>query len=883
MEQIENTGKKKPAALRVILGILKTILFVLLGIIVVLLIYLGFSIFDKKQSLYCVPRDFSVYVHTDNVYQDLEPVVDLEACDVILGQENMSDIRGAFMAFRASPYRKNPLVKKLVSCSIDACLYPGEDLKFCGVVDLGVLSAATRLARFVVPFLNIDELSYNSAGYITYKTGAMDIYVKPYHNLAIVSNNVEILNQAASANAVYSNKEKELIRQKSGNSISIFADTTAVLDMFGLDSSVDAEIKSLIKDDTLSVVNFNITDNLINLKAELPLNDVNARLQELPILKNSTVPKIVSKLPGNVQYYTLMNAGSFEELKTSAFTYLNNSMDVDALWQTSETVCKSILGLTLEDLLFSWTGSEVLVLGIEGQNDPVFALEVKDEKQRLKIFETVLSSFVLKEDNSLILDGRRLNRLEFPSFIQNILKVFGVNLTLPYYMVKDNYIYFSQSSECLSGLYSAAKKTALLKDTDNFAMISNNKESAVMLSLFYNLKKTVPFFVRSHSTVSQVLSMYPLGRCDVSIRNSSLILQIGAISSEDKKLFEIPGFPKQLDNDTDGMMAAYSGKGGSAVFWKEGNSVVKSLTLPAGKIESQNINENFHVVAVEQENKDNKAVWVVTSSGVVYLYNTKLEAAAKFPIESYVVPCGRPVAVEDKIVFNDTEGVICTIDLDGNISYVTTEVRNAKLSRVNAVAKKNQMVMSLYDKGFVGNIYMLYDSETNCSTETYDVLGIGFGCPAVIVNKNDVYTAFITQAGDYYLWHNDILEEGYPCKIDGVFYTDIKAGKDCFYVLSETGVFTKLGLDGSITSVQINNGRGSEQSVISLGSGANEGNVYVCADSNVIYGFDSNMELLYGFPLTGWGQGAFGDINGDNKDDYFVLGLDNCLYAYNLN
>ena len=58
--------------------------------------------------------------------------------------------------------------------------------------------------------------------------------------------------------------------------------------------------------------------------------------------------------------------------------------------------------------------------------------------------------------------------------------------------------------------------------------------------------------------------------------------------------------------------------------------------------------------------------------------------------------------------------------------------------------------------------------------------------------------------------------------------------------------------------------------------------VFVCPDSNVLYGFTEGLELISGFPLVGYGIPAFADVNGDKSLDCITLSIDNKLNAWNL-
>ena len=68
-----------------------------------------------------------------------------------------------------------------------------------------------------------------------------------------------------------------------------------------------------------------------------------------------------------------------------------STMNLTSLWTMGNTLCSAIFSASLEDIIFSWTGDEFAVLGIEGLNDPVFVMQVSDEKQRKQIFDKIIA------------------------------------------------------------------------------------------------------------------------------------------------------------------------------------------------------------------------------------------------------------------------------------------------------------------------------------------------------------------------------------------------------------------------------------------------------------------------------------------------------------
>ena len=54
------------------------------------------------------------------------------------------------------------------------------------------------------------------------------------------------------------------------------------------------------------------------------------------------------------------------------------------------------------------------------------------------------------------------------------------------------------------------------------------------------------------------------------------------------------------------------------------------------------------------------------------------------------------------------------------------------------------------------------------------------------------------------------------------------------------------------------------------------------ADSNVIYGFNEELELLPGFPVVGHGNPVFADVDGDRKPEILSMSLDKKITACKL-
>ena len=118
-------SKKKNPFLSFIKG-----LFIFLLIIVLILgLWCGFSALHKKSFFSLLPTDFSLYLHTDSVWDALNPIVDLEVADVILAMPEFNKVREGFIAFRQSSLRTNKLVAMAASRPVDIGVYMDGDQK----------------------------------------------------------------------------------------------------------------------------------------------------------------------------------------------------------------------------------------------------------------------------------------------------------------------------------------------------------------------------------------------------------------------------------------------------------------------------------------------------------------------------------------------------------------------------------------------------------------------------------------------------------------------------------------------------------------------------------------------------------------------------------
>lgn len=882
--QPSKNKKKKPFILR----FFKLIFSIILTLFLLLTIWFTFCFFNKVDNLSALPSNFSAYIRTDSVWNAVEPILDLKAADILLADEPLLTFRETFLSLRESDLRNNFLVSYALSRRIDAALYNSEDSKeatYLGIVDMGLLSGGTRLLPLLYRFFSIPNLIYVMSGSdscFEYNLESMILYIKPYKNLVIVSNDKNLLHSSIAIDntTTFSKSELTLLKQPLTQPFRITADGNKLLSLFQSDNQYIQTLTQSISTKNLSEINFGITDENINIGIKIPfsVDETNSddALVKL-IQKDSKLPVLINKLPESVQYYTFLTAGNLSELKEAAFSILSDKPDLEKKWRDANNISKMVFKETLDEILFSWTSDEYAVLGIEGKAEPVFAIKIADEVKRQYIFDTILSSIVFKANNSLLLDGIRMPRIEFPVFLQSLLEAFKINLPKPYYMVKDGFVYFSQSPENLALINASIKSGAKINKNENWQKVSGKQNPQSSVSLFYDLERSIPFFIKNKSIISEILKLYNIGRVDVMTQNQTLYLTLQASAYESASTKDIPGFPINLEGKVVPVLHKSNNTKSKMLFWQENNSV-KAINISNFEVSTKEINNLFSIIQNANPSDENE-LWALTKDGNVYLFNGKLEVAENFPIITGEAPTSNPAVFNNKIIFFAADGELISVNTNGEITKSSIDVMND----IKSTPVVFEDSIAVYEKGFLGTIHLLSEQNNVLSEKSIiDVEGIAYGSPNFIKVNNQKYIGFITQSGDFSIWDsNNNLVEGFPVSVDGIFYTNVKSCNDFFVALSEDGTIYKLELSGKVTSVKIPYLTAKNNYITIYDyDDDNSMEIFICGDSNIIYGLNKDFEYLNNFPLSGFGEIEFADVNGDKISDCITLSIDNKLNAW---
>lgn len=877
-------GKEKKQK-SVFAKILSSILIFIAIIIILIAGWFGFCSVDKKNSAQAIPNDFTIHVRTDSAWDALEPILDLKAADLILADKAFSSYRELFLKFRQSSLRRNFIVKKTLQRRIDISVY--EDKSYLIVANMGIFSGISRLFPLVNKFLTIENLSTNtndSGTYYTYQVNNQTFYIKIYKNLVVLTPTEKLFNKAITFNNISSYSEYQLkpLTQHLKEPFKISADGKKLLAMLSSDENniyVNAIANSLSKEE-FSTISFNLTDSSINLKADFPFT-IDETSKDHPVAKlvkkESTVPGLLSRLPENVQYYTFLNSLTMEELVNGAFSVLPSSVEIDKKWKIAETASELLFKASLEDILFSWTDTEFAICGVEGKAEPIIAIKIKDEKKRQEVFDQVLSSITFKNDTSLLIDGVRLPKISVPIFLQTIISAFGVNIPEPYYIIKNDYIYFSQSPENLVTVYNASSANKRLSSSENWTRVSSKQIPTSTVSLYYNLERSIPFFLKSKTTISDILKLYNIGRFDVSSKNNQLKIQLQAIVSKTDSTMNIPGFPIELNSSVSGSLSRTQNDKSKSIFWIEDKNTVSKMSTASLTVINKNIKEIDYLIPCSEQmkNQNNGELWAVSKSGTIYLLTKDLEIVTDFPIYISKITT-KPVLYQNGLLCTTSDNKFVLINSDSTKHEYKFDFVENILSSPTVVDN----YICVYEKSFIGGLHLLKDF-TEINTESFMLDGIAYGSPILFKHNKKIYIAIITQNGLLNVLNENLTPvQNFPLQLDGLFYINVQFADGYIFALSSKGSLYQIDMNANILQINIPNLK-VKSGYISTQDYNNDGKseLFINGEENTIYGFSSDLSMLENFPVSGFVAPIFIDVNGDNVNDCITLTIDNKIYA----
>ena len=892
-------GGKKAGKAKVIIGI---ILFIAIGIPLILI---GISFIGRIAPDSVIPDSFNVYASAPDTIRLAEKLLNHEPLPELLALAELAPLAPLLNQIKKSTLAENRLIRFVARGRLDAAFLNGDRL--LAVWDTGILSPLMRFlpvlaGRFTVPGLYYVQAGKNSRFEYRQENGTI-FFIGPYKNLLVVSNNSSLFESVAAGTSrhgdLFGSSAKKFYFRDYDLAMLLSQETLMKLLENSAGSSGEPGSEDLVS--AVKMLRFpgpiqaglTIQPHQLTLNIMTPLDTGSQALQRI-IGRSSQSASMEAMIAGSAQYLTMLSAGSLKDLfgAASAISAGTSAGDeFENAIKKADSSSRMMLRMNLEELLYSWTGDELAIFGLEGRPNPVIAMEIKDEKKRKEVFDRAFKSIFINENIQLNLDGNRIPRIELPSFLDSFLQFLDVYIPSPYYTIHNNYIFICESAETLLAAINSIRRNEVLPKTDIWRILSKDSGPS-SFTIFYSMDRSLPFFLRGNNTASAVLKSYRQGLARLSLKDRILVVSLSVIPGAGKGLVPAAGFPIDLSPASGARERAgkylyhiSSGKE-SRLILTRGNDVLSVNPVDRTVKELRIPGSNLHVIPAGDD-----AVWAVNSLGQVYLLNRDLENQKGFPLSAGLQLSSPPADWKGKLFLSCEDGSVHTVDSKASVNRWGTPFSSPLRSSLSFIDFKNRTYAASYPKSILfGEIFLLDGDGRTLPNWPVPVSGIAYGSPLLfsaqyLSRQENLYAAFITQAGELAAY-NESAEtlSGFPIELAGVFYLQPVFDGDSLWVIESGGTLYRISLGGEVYSQEIPRLKVMEEGYITAADidRDKKAEIFFSGEGNALHGYSGNFSSLEGFPLPVWGKPVFGDLNNDGKTEVAGIGMDNKLYMWQM-
>ena len=878
----------------------KILLIVVCIFVFVSIVWVVFSLIGRVDAGAVIPDSAALRVTVPNTIRLIDGVLSHGSLDDIVSVPALAQAVPVINTFKESPLLKNRVLRLAARGKLEFALLENETL--AAAYDLGFFSPLLRILPVISGFIKIPNLNYVLAGNnsrFEFRAENMTLFIGRYRNLLFITNNLGVY-ESCSAQAGGAKALKNI--EPSAYDAVFLLSHEYIYDLLAEQDPRIAAILDNVEFDSMIEAGLSIDTRKLEFRLETPLSSDRPALSRF-LESRSKTPDMAEHFPASAQYATILSAGTLQEIYQTALVF---GPDLDDTLRQADRSSRTILGLSLDDLLFSWSGKEFAVFGMEGRPHPVFAIQVSDERKRQEVFDKAFRSVFINEDVRLNLDGMRMPRIATPEFLQSLLRRWDIYLPSPYYTIYKDFLLISESADTLLSALRAMQRNDVLPRTAAWRNIAGGRVSGGFsaesaFSLYYSLDLPAPFFLRKNTTLSAFLSLYRQGLIRISFDRGIVGLSISLVPGSGGGVTLAGGYPIDVGGMPSNQLYG-TGKGGNGrVFFTSGGSAfsVDLADNSIRKLDGQNA--NWVIPAGDAGARNAVNAWAVSDRGRVTLVDGGMEPVRGFPVLTGLRLSAPPRAFEGRLYLCDEDGKVRIVDERGNQSEWETSFIAALRSPPSFLAvpargrNSGGSYAAVYPKSFFGEIWLL---DTNGSPlpnwpapvsagnvdDGFAVnTGIGFGSPLLFAHNNRVYIAFVCQTGELVLYdENAVPVSPFPLYLNGVFYLQPVFDGEYLWLVSSEGTLFRVSLEGELLYQQITDLSVMEEGYLTTFDcdGDKVPEVFITGEGNALYAFTRGFRSLEGFPLPVWGRPHFVEAQGSMKAEVFGMGMDRRLYRW---
>ncbi|MCG8573108.1 MAG: DUF3352 domain-containing protein [Spirochaetes bacterium] len=882
-------------------GFGKTLLKVIaIILVIVFLLVAGFYfyyLFTRDDSTEYISSDYLMYIKVDSIKDLYDNLIDLRAAEIILANEQLAALNKTLLEYKSKDLAKNFFFRNLLEIRTDIIL----DRNYAPVLilDPKFKSMITRLVPLFTSLVQLEnlELEKLSSGSIkmTYNQ-QFELYFYFQKNLIFLAMNenqmISLLKNHEEDNHIYGDKELARLKKevRRDGIAEIYLNSEELLKIASNSFTEANLILDEIQPSQKASLSLNLSNTDLFLSAFTNFSTDNQQLKDFASYKSGKLG-VLNYLPDSTNIYTSINFKSFKDFY-EIFLYFQGEK-YDELIEKVNKWAKIAVKMDIEELIFSWIGSELGLFNLNTNSDPVIFLNISNKKAIDNVLAKLDASLFLDTDSTWTYEDVVLKKITFPGVIQLIVDSLTKGFDTPYYLIKDDYLFLSMNPQNLVEVENKSNTKEILARLDDYKMTTKYSPDNANIFLYYDLATAVPKFLDTNNLITDLLKLYEKGVVTLNFSENKIKVDIAAYGENVNKTKLFPGFPKKVPEGLESKVISTNILGSSI---NEFLYITKKDKLWLCDINNHplsgfpiDVPAKSEIIPPNQEKKS-QYIQIYSNNGQVNRYDFKGKTVAPFPVETGIKKFFIPVFYKNQLVFyNKDEKKINLMASNGQVTQIDYLLKTPLLAQPG-VFQDNLLIAP---KDFSGKVIMIDQEGKEGDGWPREGGGISY-CSPVITNFNwqkNTYIVFLTQAGILNLWDtNGVAPKGFPVKLAGVYYADPVVGnlvgnkQKEVVTLDQKGKISIVNVAGEVIMEKQLEQINKESRLILFDLNRDRiDEIFIYGGSNNIIGLDNQLEILPGFPVKGSFQPYFTNINSDAYYEMVVGSFDSNIYAYTLN
>lgn len=888
MNIMEKPKKKKGLA-----GLLLKLFLVFLSLIVLALAVLFVtSLFLRKDVRKFLPSRFLVYAQVPSLKTVYEDWYNLEAADIVFAGRELAYIQKVLNDFRTYGISRHPLFKELLN--VKAHMVIGPQFEILAAFDLDWRSMVSILAPYAGGLINVKKLTVMKKDGLTvfhYDTGyAYQIYVTLMDNVALLSTSLPYLQAAVerykSGDNLAGRGDRLVLDRMDAQdprSITFLADTMGILDG-KLPGELGSGLIKTVKLPRLSLLNVLLNNKEARFRLNISPETALPELSNVLVRRPDTL-SVLRHIPETSYLLTALNLGRFSDLYRLASSLSGKALDEN--FKKADDAARLLFGAGIEEAFFGWMGSEAGVFFTAESPDPVFFCRIEDKAKFSAAFDKLLASMVLEGDSSLVVDGIRVSRLALPDFLRGVVGMFGFDVPSPYYLTEGDFLFLSLGAENLARVVQTTRTGKSIARAPHFQKLLAQGSGNAGLLLYYDLDKTLPFFLKGEGKVEQVLKLYGKGLASVYPDNGEWVVSVAAMKAGGGSVRLYPGYPVDAGGTVSPDTALALFEGGSTPWLCYVRNRTEAVLFDTLELTSTNMDVEEDTVLLSERKGPTPSIYGVSPRGTVYRFDRKGRSIPPYSMQTGIVSALPPFMHSGRVwLYSRDDKRMTGFDPSGNREIFPYEIPG----QLQALPAVTEGFWAFYPRIFGGKLTLVNARGAVMENWPRPVDGLSYGGPVFYRGSAGLSVALVNQNGALAAWALDGGEvPGTPLQLGSQVYKSpvaVKTGSGGEGLLIICGDGTLRLLDPSLRLIaerKLSDLNGRETSaVLKDVSGDGIPEIFLYGDKNSISGLDQKLRDLPGFPVKGRTEPHFTDLNGDGKPEMLTITVDGKISAYTL-